>query len=101
MIVLEAILQVKKGKENAVIKKINKNRRSFPKIKKVEKYNDNHVIVSCPENHFLNKEAINRLQKKFQCLDNIVQVSINQPNKDFKKTFQQNIVILYLMSIVR
>ena len=43
---LEAMLQVKKGKENAVIKKINKNRQSFPKIRKVEKYNDNHVIVS-------------------------------------------------------
>ena len=38
---LEAMLQVKKGKENAVIKKINKNRQSFPKIRKVEKYNDN------------------------------------------------------------
>ena len=85
MIVLEAILQVKKGKENAVIKKINENRRSFPKIRKVEKYNDNHVIVFYPEDYFLSEDAINQLQKKFQCLDNIVQVSINQPNKDFKK----------------
>ena len=82
---LEAMLQVKKGKENAVIKKINKNRQSFPKIRKVEKYNDNHVIVSYLEDYFLNSEAINRLQKKFQRLDNIVKVSINQPNNGLKE----------------
>ena len=33
-------------------------------IRKVGKYNDNHVIVFYPEDYFLSEDAINQIAKK-------------------------------------
>ncbi len=92
---MEVILEIQKGKQSTVLKMIDKNRKKFPKIQKLIKYDDDdsgiprHIMVIYDDKYTLDYNKREQLKKKYLNLTNVLDATVIQITRMNKKNISK------------